>query len=139
MNQNENNGSVRDKNNTENGLELIKTTRESFRTPVSGAGTATAQIDDQLFDVENIAPNGIGIRVARADIFVVNQQLDSIQLILEGNAFYLKGRVVHISPNGAGMFLCGIEFVDMERKNEEKLLDYIHKTRIELFTKQEED
>jgi len=69
MNQNENNHSVRDKNSSENGLELLKVTRGSFRTPISGAGTATAQIDDQLFDVENIAPRGIGIRVAHADMF----------------------------------------------------------------------
>jgi len=139
MNQNENNGSVRDKNNTENGLELIKTTRESFRTPVSGAGTATAQIGDQLFDIDNIGPSGIGIRVAQADMFSVNQELDSIQLILEGSAFHLKGKVVHITPDGAGKFLCGIEFVDMDRESEEKLLEYHQKSRTELFQKQRED
>jgi len=139
MNTNENNGNVRDKNTKDDGLELLTITRESFRTPVISAGTATAQIDDQLFDVENIAPNGIGIRVSRTEIFFVNQELDSIQLILEGNAFHLKGRVVHTSPNGAGMFLCGIEFVDMDRESEEKLLEYIQKTRTELFPKQEED
>ncbi len=133
MNQNENNGSVRDKNTVANGLELLKITRESFRIPVSDVGTATAQIDDQLFDVENIAPNGIGIRVEQADIFSVNQELDSIQLILEGSAFHLKGRVIHISPDGAGKFLCGIEFVDMDRKSEEKLLEYLQKSRTDLF------
>ncbi len=139
MNQNENNGSVRDKNTAENGLELLKITRESFRTPVSGAGTATAQIDDQLFEIENIGPSGIGIRVAQADMFSVNQEIDSIQLILEGNAFHFKGRVIHFSPDGAGKFLCGIEFVDMDRKSEEKLLEYLQKSRTELFPKQRED
>ncbi|MFQ5484580.1 MAG: PilZ domain-containing protein [Desulfobacterales bacterium] len=139
MNQNENNHSERPKNSSANGLELLKVTRGSFRTPVSGAGTATVQINDQLFDVENIAPRGIGIRVAHADMFFVNQKIDSVQLILEGNSFHLKGRVVHISPDGAGKFLCGIEFVDMDRESEEKLLDYLKKSRTELFTKHEED
>lgn len=139
MNQNENNGSVRDKNTAENGLELLKITRESFRTPGSGAGTETAQIDDQLFDIENIGPSGIGIRVAQADMFSVNQEFDSIQLILEGNAFHFKGRVIHITPDGAGKLLCGIEFVDMDRKSEEKLLEYLQKSRTELFPKQRED
>jgi len=139
MNQNENNGSVRDKNTAENGLELLKITRESFRAPVSGAGIETVQIDDQLFDIENIGPSGIGIRVAQADMFSVNQEIDSIQLILEGIAFQLKGKVVHISPDGAGKFLCGIEFVDMDRECEEKFLEYLQKSRTELFPKQKDE
>lgn len=122
-------------NNSENGLELLKVIRESFRTPKDESDKVTVQINDKDFEVVNIGSQGIGILIPQEDMFYVNEKLRSIKLTWQGNPFSLQGKVVHISPDDSGNYLCGIQLINLDKKSEKKLKKYLQGNRSALFGK----
>lgn len=120
---------------SESGLELLDIIRESFRAPSDEFGTVSLQIGDQHFDVVNIGTHGIGILLSQGDAFSINEKLGSINLIWQGNAFPLQGKVVHISPDESGNYLCGIELTKLDEESDKKLREHLEQYRHTLFEK----
>ncbi|MFH1103162.1 MAG: PilZ domain-containing protein [Pseudomonadota bacterium] len=119
----------------EHGLELLKVTRESYRAPVDPSNPVTVQIGTRKYDAVNIAKRGIGFLVAKPDLFFQNEELTSVILICRGNEIALEGKVVHISPYEFGKFICGVEFIRLDKKTDLRLKEYLEKCRLDLFPK----
>lgn len=123
--------------NESNGIEFevwttdekeLQISRKSFRTPMGDANEVWLRIDDQLFEIVNITPSGIGIHLEDSGFFKVNQIIDPVTLHLEGMVLNFKGKVSHISPMDPDGFLYGIELIEPLDDNKARLKEYIQKT-----------
>ena len=118
-------------------LEEIK--RKSFRLPIGENQTVTASIEGKKYDVVNIVGServGIGIRLKKKDTFAIGEKLTAIQLILKSSLVKIKGIVLHVSPDGSGRYLCGIELINLDDETLTALRKFILESHANLFTKE---
>lgn len=113
---------------------LAEIMRHGFRAPVSGDDVVVAKIGDQVYGVYNLALRGIGIFLAGTEGYAIGSTLPELELQLCGKSFRLAGKVVHLSQDTSGPWLCGIEFLTMAPEVEKTFLRYLEKSRTRLFT-----
>ena len=106
--------------------------RKVFRLPIFDDDDVSISIDGNSFEIINIGTGGIGILIDKEVTFSTDQQLDNIELNLEGRKLVLQGRVVHISPREFQL-ICGIEFVNMNEEHDEKIVTFLRKNKEHLF------
>jgi c-di-GMP-binding flagellar brake protein YcgR len=117
-------------------MDLEEIMRKYFRVSVEGNGDITIKINEAKYDVIDVGDNGIGIKLTPEDIFVAVEDELPIELKIEGMIHNLQGKVVHISPEGPEEFLCGIEFINIDKKAKKKLMDYLQSYREKIFEDQ---
>ena len=101
--------------------------------------TVTASIEGKKYDDVNIVGServGIGIRLKKKDTFAVGEKLTAIQLILKSSLVKIKGIVLHVSPDGSGRYLCGIELINLDDNTLTALRKFILESHANLFTKE---
>ena len=114
-------------------MDLQETMRKHFRINVKGNSDITVKINDAKYDVIDVGNYGIGIKFGPEDIlFTVKDEL-SVELKIMGEIHNLQGKVVHINPEGPKDFLCGIKFIDLDKKVKEKLIDFMQACREKIF------
>jgi hypothetical protein len=118
----------------ENNLELKGIVRKYYRLPVSNPDEVKVQINDQQYDIIDILSRGIGIHLPQLGIFSVGDELDSINLTVQGRIFKLHGEVIHISPYEQGNYRCGIKFINQDEESERIIGEYIKINRTKLFS-----
>ncbi|MFH1216907.1 MAG: PilZ domain-containing protein [Pseudomonadota bacterium] len=114
------------------GLDKNKITRQVFRLPVDEKVKVTIKINGTPFEVINIGANGVGLLVDNDAPFAVDQVLSSIELNIDNDLLKLKGRVLHVSPHDFQL-ICGIEFVKPSKTNADKICQFLHSHRENLF------
>jgi hypothetical protein len=114
-------------------MDLQEIMRKYFRISVKGNGNISIKINEAKYEVIDVGDRGIGIKLTPEDIFVAVEDELPIELKIEGIIHNLQGKVVHISPSGPEEFLCGIEFINLEKKAKEDLLEYLNNCRENIF------
>jgi c-di-GMP-binding flagellar brake protein YcgR len=114
-------------------MEIQEVIRQYFRINVKDTDSITIKVDGHKYDVVDVGDSGIGIRLSPEDIFLAVEDELGIELNIDGIVHNLQGKVVHISPNGPEEFLCGIEFIKIDKKSQEQLMDYLRNSRTEIF------
>ena len=118
----------------DNNLELKEIVRKYFRLPASNPDEVKVKINDQQYDIIDIASEGIGIHLPRPGIFSAGKELNSLKLTVQRRIFKLYGEVVHISSCEHGNYLCGIKFIDQDEESERIISEYIKINRAKLFS-----
>lgn len=114
-------------------MDLQEIMRKYFRINVKGNGDISIKINEAKYEVIDVGDNGIGLKLSPEDIFVAVQDELPIELTIEGMIHHLQGKVVHISPAGPEEFLCGIEFINIDKKSKDKLMNYLQTCREKIF------
>ena len=114
-------------------MDLQEIMRKYFRINVAGNDAISIKINNVPYDVIDVGNRGIGIRLSPEDIFVAVEDELPIELKIDNLVHNLQGKVVHISPSGPEEFLCGIEFINIDKKSKEKLLKYLQSCREKIF------
>jgi hypothetical protein len=114
-------------------MEMQEVIRQYFRIAVRETDSITIKVDGQEYDVVDVGDRGIGIRLSPEDIFLAVEDELGIELNINGIVHNLQGKVVHVSPDGPEEFLCGIEFMKLDDKSKQQLLDYLQNSRTEIF------
>jgi len=114
-------------------MDLQEIMRKYFRISVIGDASISIKINNVPYDVIDVGDRGIGIRLTSEDIFLAVEDELPIELKIEGMIHNLQGKVVHISPEGPEEFLCGIEFINIDKKAKAKLMDYLQSRREKIF------
>ena len=108
-------------------------TRHSFRSPISETDHITATIGGQAYAVADIGSRGIGITLHEGTALVPGQRHD-LTLALGGQNITLQGLVRHVTlDDEAGAFHCGIELLNLDRRTEQQLQEFILTQRHHLF------
>ncbi len=116
--------------------DLKNISRQSFRLPIQKIGTVKVSIDEHTLDLVNIVVNdrmGIGVRVAKDDIFASDQELPVIRFKLLDQDFSFQGKVQHISPDVAGHYLCGIMLTQLTDTDKSVLKNQAQRLHAEMF------
>ena len=114
-------------------MDLQEAMRKNFRINVTGNGDISVKINDAKYDIINVGNNGIGIKFGPEDILVTVKDELSVELKIMGARHNLQGKVVHISPEGPEDLLCGIEFINLDQKVKEKLIEFMQACREKMF------
>ena len=114
-------------------MDLQEIIRKYFRISVKGDGDISIKINDVKYEVIDVGDHGIGIKLDPEDIFVAVEDELPIEFKIEGLVHNLQGKVVHISPAGPEEFLCGIEFINIDKKAGDKLIKYLQNCREKIF------
>lgn len=109
-----------------------KIIRHVFRLPIEEGDKVSLAINDRTYEVINLGTKGIGILIDEDDAFAAGQSLDKVVLHLDAERLQLTGRVVHVSPREFQL-ICGIEFVQMTRDEENKMMNFLSRHRESLF------
>ena len=118
----------------DNNSQLEEIVRKYFRLPTSNPDKVKVQINDQQYDIIDIANEGIGIHLPLLGIFSAGKELNSIKLTVQGRIFKLHGEIVHISPYDYGNYRCGIKFIYQDEEIERIISEYIKINRAKLFS-----
>ena len=114
-------------------MDLHEIMRKYFRISVRGNDAVSIKINSVPYEIIDFGDRGIGVRLSPEDIFVsVGDELP-IELKIENKVHNLQGKVVHISPEGPEEFLCGIEFINVDKKTKAQFLDYLQSWREKIF------
>lgn len=108
-------------------LGLEKKIRQTFRVPIDETDNVKVIIDNIDYEVIDIASTGIGIKITKLDKFNIGQVLTPLRVIINDQTFRLEGEIIHITPTGQDISLCGIKFRNMTDKIRDTLLDYLQK------------
>ena len=114
-------------------MDLQEAMRKNFRINVKGNSDITVKINDAKYEVFDVVDNGIGIIFSPEDILIAVADELPIELTIEETTHNLQGMVVHISPEGPEELLCGIEFINLDEKAKENLMEYIQTCRDKIF------
>jgi hypothetical protein len=114
-------------------MDLQDIMRKYFRISVKGNGDISIKINEAKYEVIDVGDRGIGIKLTPEDIFVTVEDELPIELKIGGIIHNLQGKVVHISPAGPEEFLCGIEFIKIDKNSKEKLMEYLQNCREKIF------
>lgn len=117
-------------------MDLEEIMRKYFRIKVKSCGDVSIKINDVNYEVIDVGDRGIGIQLGPEDIFVAVEDELPIELKIMGVIHNLQGKVVHISPSGPEEFLCGIEFINIDKESKEKLMEYLQNCRENIFTEE---
>jgi hypothetical protein len=114
-------------------MDLQEIIRKYFRIDVKDNDDISITINKVPYDVIDVGDRGIGIRLTPEDIFVKVEDELPIELKIKNVVHNLQGKVVHISPSGPEEFLCGIEFVNIDKESKNKLMTYLQTLREKIF------
>jgi hypothetical protein len=114
-------------------MDLQEIMRRYFRISVRGNGDITIKINEAKYEVIDVGDCGIGIKLTPEDIFVAVEDEFPIEMKIQGIVHNLQGKVVHISPSGPEEFLCGIEFINIDKKSKDGLMNYLQNCREKIF------
>ena len=114
-------------------MDLQEIMLKYFRISVKKCGDISIKINEAIYEVIDVGDNGIGIRLTPEDIFVAVEDELPIELKIEGIVHNLQGKVKHISPAGPDEFLCGIEFINIDTKAKENMMEYLQNCREDIF------
>lgn len=108
-----------------NDPELKRISRHSYRFPIDDTVAAKVRINGREFELVNLVDNnraGIGILLLQErETFAIGEELTAIRLTLPEKTLNLQGTVIHISPDGLGNYLCGIEFAAVTEEDRQAL------------------
>ncbi|MEA3547383.1 MAG: PilZ domain-containing protein [Thermodesulfobacteriota bacterium] len=107
--------------------------RNFFRLPVDTSAKIKVRIDGREYRVVNLANSGVGIRLLQRDVFQSDDHLNQVELEIEGKCLSSRGRVVHVSLDDDGSWLCGVELVELDKEGQAVLRDYVDHCREVLF------
>lgn len=114
-------------------MDLQEIMRKYFRISVKGNGDISMKINDAKYEVIDVGDRGIGIKLTPEDIFVAVEDELPIELKIKGVIHKLQGKVVHISPAGPEEFLCGIEFINLDKKTKDDIMAFLQNYKENLF------
>ncbi len=123
---------------TDDKSQLKRLLRESYRLPVKTLKSFKVQINQIDFVPLNLVVgdrSGVGIMLEDKILFSEGEQLNKIQLTLDGKDIFAQGKIQHISPNGDGNYICGIELLDLGKKDSATLKKFSKKCYSKLFSK----
>jgi len=107
--------------------------RQFFRMPISKCSNISLQISDQPHEIVNIGNKGIAFYADDTTEAVKDQSaLHPVTLQLKDKSIHLQGQTMHISPSGA-QDICGMKFINMEKKSQDILEKYLHDTLASVF------
>ena len=114
-------------------MDLQEIMRKYFRISVKENDAISININNVPYDVIDVGDRGIGIRLNPEDIFVAVEDELPVELKIDDTVHNLQGKVVHISPSGPEEYLCGIEFINIDKNTQEKLMAYLQSYREKIF------
>ncbi|OGQ87652.1 MAG: hypothetical protein A2512_13105 [Deltaproteobacteria bacterium RIFOXYD12_FULL_56_24] len=112
--------------------DLQKIIRKNYREPIVDDDAVFAKIDGHTHRVYDIDNRGLGLIVPSHDVFLAGASCN-ITLHLGDDTIALRGKATHVSPHGiSGECLYGIEFIDVNEKDEHTLKQFLtdHHARI---------
>lgn len=113
--------------------ELKKIIRKNYREPILDDDPVGAEIDGLTHRVCDIGSRGLGLLVPALGGFLTGTAY-SITLHIGDSAITLQGKVTHISPSEtSGECHCGIEFIDLSKKDEQTLQHFLTAHHARLF------
>lgn len=113
--------------------DLEKIIRKNYREPILDDDPVRAEIDGASHRVCDIGSRGLGLIVPSLDGFPAGAPY-SITLHIGDNTLALRGKVTHISPSEiSGECHCGIEFIDLSKKDEQTLQHFLTEHHARLF------
>ena len=110
-------------------MELQDIIRHHFRVTVQKSDKISIKVNGVEYEIVDMGLQGIGISLTPEDIFLTVEDFLDIELNIDGIIHKLEGKIVHISPQEPEVFLCGIEFIKLDKKTKQKLIDYIKNYR----------
>ena len=114
-------------------MNLQDAMRKLFRVNVTGRDDISVKINNVEYEVIDVGDNGIGIKLSPEDIFIsVDDELQFV-LNIKGASHSVQGKVVHISPEGPGELLCGIQLINPDEESNKHLLDYVKSCKENIF------
>ncbi|MDG4475256.1 PilZ domain-containing protein [Thiovibrio frasassiensis] len=114
--------------------DLEKIIRKNYREPIAEDDTVCAEIDGRTHRVCDIGSRGMGLIVPALSGFLAGT-LYGIMLHIDNNTITLRGKVTHISPSEtSGECQCGIEFIELNPKDEEALQQFLTAHHARLFS-----
>jgi hypothetical protein len=119
--------------NLADAIDLQKIIRKNYREPILDDDTVYAEIDGRTHRVCDVGNRGLGLIVPSLGGFLTGTPY-SVTLHAGGNTIALRGKVTHISPSEtSGECHCGIEFVDLSKKDEQALHHFLTTHHARLF------
>lgn len=113
--------------------DLQKIIRKNYREPILDDDPVCAEIDGRTHRVCDIGSRGVGLLVPALGGFLAGTLYD-ITLHVGDNTIVLQGKVTHISPSEtSGECHCGIEFIDLNKKDEQALQHFLSVHHAKLF------
>jgi hypothetical protein len=113
--------------------DLQKIIRKNYREPILDDDTVSAEIDGRTHRVCDVGSRGLGLIVPSLDSFLTGAPY-SITLHAGDNTIALRGKITHISPSEtSGECHCGIEFIDLSKKDEQTLQHFLTAHHARLF------
>jgi len=113
--------------------DLQKIIRKNYREPIADADAVCAKIDGRTHRVYDIDSRGLGLIVPSLGVFLAGASYN-ITLHLGDNTIAFQGKATHISRHGiSGECLCGIEFIDLNQKDEHTLQQFLAAHHARLF------
>lgn len=115
--------------------DLKKIIRKNYREPILDDDTVCAEIDGHIHRVCDVGSRGLGLIVPSLGGFLTGTAYN-VTLHVGDNTIALRGKVSHISPSEiSGECHCGIEFIDMNQKDEHTLQHFLATHHARLFGK----
>jgi PilZ domain len=114
-------------------MDLQEIKRKQFRINVKGNSAFALKVNNVSYELIDIGNTGIGIKLTSEDIFFnVDDELP-LEIKAENQIFTLKGKVVHINPDGPVDFVCGIRFIDFDQNTQAKWMNFLQSYREKIF------
>ncbi len=113
--------------------DLKKIIRNNYREPIADDDPVCAEIDGITLRVCDIGSRGLGLIVPALDSFLAGSPY-RLTLHIDDKTIDLHGKVTHISPSEtSGECHCGIEFLDLSKKDEQTLQHFLTAHHARLF------
>lgn len=91
-------------------------------------------IDGTSYPLIDASVSGVCIAIDHEAPFEEDDQLDRCSIVLNQQRFdNLQGEVVHKSTNGEGNWICGIQWLDVDKETSKKLKQALFTLRQEMF------
>lgn len=114
-------------------MELKKLIRNYFRVAIDDPSIISLLANGHSYSIVDVGDRGVGIRLTAEDIFLsVHDELD-IELKINGIIHAVQGKIVHISPDDTGGFLCGIELIKLDETTRKNIIELLQSFRKVLF------
>jgi hypothetical protein len=114
-------------------MDLQEIIRKYFRINVKGNDAFSIKVNNVPYELLEIGDTGIGIKLTSEDIFFTVEDKLPIELKAEDQVYNFQGKVIHISPSGPEDFLCGIEFMNVDKDTQTKWMNFVQSSREKIF------
>ena len=97
---------------------------------IKGPETVQVEIDDNIYNIFNMGPKGIGFLLKDTGDFYEGK-ITPLRLITDKETYNLRGEVVHFSqalhlPSG-GIYLCGVQLIFNSDEHRKEIEEYIQR------------